>query len=86
MRFEELVDGVVTAPELRAAIDEVLAYKRRAPESEYGPRLSAINAYIESELSRQESVAPPVLESPNFEVLDRLLQDTVMRVNSMNKS
>ena len=36
MRFQELVDGFVTEPTLRSAIDELLMHKRAARESEHG--------------------------------------------------
>jgi predicted nucleotidyltransferase len=78
MRFQALVDGLVTDPALRAAIEQLLAIKRAAPESEYGQPLPALNAFIETELARLASVLPPVTEDIDFSVLDRLLQDTVL--------
>lgn len=82
MRFQELVDTIVNDPSLRDAIDQLLVIKRAAGESEYGRPLPIINAFIDSELSRLESTAPPVPFDKDFSILDRLLMDTVMRMDN----
>lgn len=82
MRFQELVDALVIDPGLRSAIEELLAIKRTAMESEYGRPLPIINAFIEAELTRLESVLPPVRNDTDFTVLDRLLMDTVLRLDA----
>lgn len=82
MRFQELVDAIVIDPALRGAIDELLAIKRAAVESEYGQPLPIINAFIDAELARLESVLPPVRIDTDFSVLDRLLMDTVLLFDS----
>jgi uncharacterized protein len=79
MRFQELVDGLVTDPALLAAIDQLLAIKRNAPESEYGTPLPAINGFIAEQLERLAGVAPSRSEEIDFSVLDRLLHDTVVK-------
>jgi hypothetical protein len=79
MRFQELVDVVVTDPSLRRAIADLLAIKRAAMESEYGQPLPTINAFIETQLTRLESVLPPVPRDTDFSVLDRLLMNTVLQ-------
>lgn len=79
MRFQELVDAIVTDAALRGAIDQLLAIKRSSMESEYGRPLPIINAFIDTELTRLESVLPPVARDTDFSVLDRLLMDTVLR-------
>jgi uncharacterized protein len=81
MPFADLVDGIVTDPALRSAIDELLAIKRAAPESEYGQPLPIINAFIDTELSRLEAVLPPRSQDTDFRVLDRLLMDIVMQAH-----
>ncbi len=78
MRFQNLVDAIVTDPALRSAIEALLAIKRAAMESEYGQPLPIINAFIDAELTRLESVLPPVLRDADFSVLDRLLMNTVL--------
>ena len=78
MRFQDLVDAIVTDPALRAAIDQLLAIKRAAAESEYGLPLPAINAFVDAELTRLESVLPPVLRDTDHSILDRLLMNTVL--------
>ena len=82
MRFQELVDAIVTEPALRDAIDHLLAIKRAALESEYGQPLPTINAFIDSELSRPDSVLPPLPRDTNFSVLDRLLMKTVLSLDA----
>ena len=79
MRFQELVDGIVFAPELCAAIDDLLAIKRSVVESEYGEPLPIINAFLDAELARLESVLPPAPLDTDFAMLDELLMETVLR-------
>lgn len=78
MCFQTLVDGIITDPALRCAIERLLAIKRAVPESEYGTPLPVINAFIDAELSRLEAVLPAASEHIDFSVLDRLLLNTVM--------
>jgi predicted nucleotidyltransferase len=82
MRFQELVDAIVTDAGLRTAIDELLAIKRAAGEGEYGMPLPAINVFIDTELARLESVTAPPSREHDFAVLDLLLRDTVLRLNN----
>ena len=79
MRFQYLVDGLVTEPALRAAIDELLMHKRAAKESERGRPWPAINQLIDRELSRLELSTPPQYRVIDLCVLDRLLMDVVMQ-------
>ena len=77
MPFQELVGGLITDAHLRAAVDQLLLLKRSALESEYGNPLPTLNHFIDAELSRLESVLPPLPGTTDFTVLDRLLMDTV---------
>jgi predicted nucleotidyltransferase len=81
MRFQDLVETIVTNSNLRDAIDQLLAIKRAAGEAEYGQPLPIINAFIDSELSRLESVLPPLPRDTDFALLDRLLMGSVMRMD-----
>ena len=81
MRFQALVDTIVTDPVLREAISQLVVIKRAAKESEYGKPLRPINAFIESELARLESTPPPVSSKVDGAVLDRLLMETVVQGN-----
>jgi hypothetical protein len=78
MRFQELVDVIVTDQEVREAIAQLLEIKRSASEAEHGKPLPALNAYIDAELTRLESVLPPVAADTDFSVLDKLLLDVVL--------
>lgn len=86
MRFQDLVDAIVTDPALLDAIGHLLAIKRAAMESEYGQPLPIINAFIDSELTRLESVRPPLPRDTDFAVLDRLLMETVLRLDAERKN
>jgi predicted nucleotidyltransferase len=68
MRFTALVDGIVTDAGLRMAIEQ----------------LPAINAFVDAELTRLEAAAPPASDGIDFSVLDRLLTDTVLRLDAAN--
>lgn len=86
MRFQDLVDAIVTDLALLDAIGHLLAIKRAAMESEYGQPLPIINAFIDSELTRLESVLPPLPRDTDFAVLDRLLMETVLRLDDERKN
>lgn len=79
MRFQNLVDTLVTDGRLRDAIAELLTIKRKAMESEHGLPMPAINDFLELHLNRLSHViAPPMRASQDFTILDRLLRDTVV--------
>jgi uncharacterized protein len=79
MRFQEMVDAVVQEADLKAAIGELLAIKRRAMESEHGAAMSVINRFLELHLARMNHAAAPQPQADqDFCVLDRLLRDTVL--------
>lgn len=79
MRFQDLVDAIVTNDELRSAIEKLLVIKRSAGEAEYGAPLPVINEFLERELTRLETTPNFPEESIDFSVLDRLLMETVLR-------
>jgi predicted nucleotidyltransferase len=84
MRFTDLVDAIVTDAGLRKAVAQLLVAKRAAMESHVGPPLPAINAFVDAELTRLEAAAPPASNGTDFSVLDRLLMDTVLRLDAAN--
>lgn len=79
--FEKLVNGVVISPELRDALDKLLADKRQGAELDRGPRIAPISDYIESELARMENLAlsqvPPTRPT---EPLNRLFRESLKEV------
>ncbi len=79
MRFEVLLDAMVTAPDLHATITQLLARKRQALEAERGAALPIINAFIEAELSRLEASPAPATTAPDWALLDQLLLQTVLQ-------
>jgi uncharacterized protein len=76
MRFQDLVDALITDADLRHAIDQLLAIKRSASEAEHGKPLPAINEFIGSQLQRLEGVMPALGDEVDYAVLDRLLMAT----------
>jgi predicted nucleotidyltransferase len=79
MRFQDLVDALVTEDRLKNAIADLLVIKRRAMESEHGLAMPAINQFLELHLNRLSHESPPLNEEVrDFTVLDRLLHDTVL--------
>ena len=77
MPFEQLVDAMVTDPDVRRDIDELLAQKRQAAEQEWLPARPGLNAFIAESLARLQQ-AQPAIGRPNPAPLDRLLADTVL--------
>ena len=57
MLFQILVDELVKDAELRSAIDYLLEQKRGAAELAEGPRIPALNYFIEVELERCKAIA-----------------------------
>jgi predicted nucleotidyltransferase len=79
MRFQDLVDTLVTEDDLTSAIGTLLEVKRRAMESEDAPAIPVINRFIELHLGRlSERPAPGKGDDADFTVLDRLLRDTIL--------
>lgn len=81
MRFQDLVDAIVTDPALQDAIALLLVIKRAANESEYGKPLPLINRFIDQELARLESLLPSASQEIDYSVLDRILLATVTSTN-----
>ncbi|MDD2743331.1 MAG: nucleotidyltransferase domain-containing protein [Rhodocyclaceae bacterium] len=84
MPFQSLVDTLISDAELLAAIEQLLINKRAAKESEYGCPMPVINQFIATELTRLESILPPVIRDTDFSVLDQLLMDVVMQQTSVS--
>ena len=79
MRFQDLVNTLVTDDALKSAIDMLLTIKRRALESELGKPIPAINQFIAFQLERlSHTPAPHKQDDQDFSILDRLLRDTVL--------
>ncbi len=81
MKFQDLVDGLITDAALLNAITQLLEIKRAAMEAEHAKPIPAINAFIETELKRLEGVRPPTDDYIDFSVLDDLFFDMVMHID-----
>jgi predicted nucleotidyltransferase len=79
--FPELVERLVEPGRLRNAIDELLCAKRAGCELGLGPRIPAINEFLEQELSRLEAkrvaYASPSRSSDELSKLFRAALDEV---------
>jgi predicted nucleotidyltransferase len=73
MRFQALVDSIVTEPSLKAAIEDLLVRKRAGLESEREPPIPEISSFLEHEFARLQSA--PIAKSP---VLDPTPLDAIM--------
>lgn len=83
MPFQQLVDGLITDPDLLTAIDDLLRRKRAAGEAEYGQPLPIINRFIETQLERLSAALPPSKDDTlDFRVLDKVLHDTVLHTSN----
>jgi predicted nucleotidyltransferase len=79
MRFQDLVDGLLAGSAVSTAIGELLAVKRATHESETGPPMPALNAFIDAQLERLCATLPSGPVATDFAVLDRLLMATVLQ-------
>lgn len=81
MEFEELVAGTDLPEALREAIANLLAKKRDGNELGLGPKIPAMNAFIESELNRLRE-AGIAREKPHRDVteLNNVFQSTLKEV------
>jgi predicted nucleotidyltransferase len=77
MPFEQLVEAMVSDPDVRDDIDELLAQKRQAAELEWLPARPRLNAFIAEGLAGLNQ-AQPAIGQPDTAPLDRLLADTVL--------
>jgi uncharacterized protein len=64
MAFEDLLDRLLSAGDIREAIEDLLIVKRASKEVTDGPRIPAISEFIEHEISRLESVLPSLPGRP----------------------
>lgn len=65
--FSTLVDRLVPAGSLRAAIDDLIERKRAGHELDQGPRIPAISDFLDEQVARLSSVneRPPSTRDPN---------------------
>ncbi|WP_342449995.1 DNA polymerase beta superfamily protein [Thiorhodococcus minor] len=78
-RFATLMEALIRDPDLHAAIDDLLRIKRSARNSEYGPPLPRIAAFIRRVLTRLGAMRPPQPLPFQGAALDRLTLETGVR-------
>ena len=59
MLFAQLVENVLEEPEVRAALDELVARKQAGDELAVAPPVEALSRFVEVELARLESLNAP---------------------------
>ncbi|MFV3318965.1 nucleotidyltransferase domain-containing protein [Pseudomonas sp. NY15374] len=77
--FAALLERTVDEADVRQAIDQLLERKRRAGETQHGPRDDVLHRFIEAELARADTVEVARGERSDTGVLDRFLLETVGR-------
>lgn len=76
--FKVMVDRLVTDPEIKAAIGQLLAEKRAGAELKTGPRIEPISRLIETQLNRwSEGHFQHDKSKLPYDQLDALLQRSV---------
>jgi len=81
MEFERLVDGIVTDPDLRGEIDDLLERKRTGAELDEGPSNPILSGFLEDELHRLRAEAQLPAKSKDTASLDRLFVSLLVEVN-----
>lgn len=82
MAFETLLNTQVEAGELKAAIEQLLARKRRGEELDVEPRIPVINTFVEQQLDHFNDLVKTYgrLARPDTGRLDQLFRDTLAEV------
>jgi len=81
IEFSRLVEIVVPGPDVRDAIQDLIATKTAGAELDYGPRIPVLGEFIESEIARLENTVEEKSEVPSgTEVLNLLFRDTLDEV------
>lgn len=50
--FSLLVEELISDPELKSAVDDLVETKRSGFEGDYGPRIEPISRFVEEQLAR----------------------------------
>ena len=80
MEFDALVEAELHDRALRAAVDDLLARKRRGDELDSAPRIGVIDEFLVGELERFEDLAPELeAVKPEMEPLNRTFREIVAR-------
>ena len=75
--FEKLVHGVVADPDLRDAIDALLAKKKAGKELDRGPRIGIISRFVEKELDRLAFIHVAKTVSTGPEPLNQMFRESL---------
>jgi predicted nucleotidyltransferase len=72
--FDRLLEGTVEDPDLRDAMEALLAEKRAGTEATAGPRRPVLHDWIDAELDRQAELSFPDADRPGIAPLNALFR------------
>ena len=79
MEFVELIDELVHEPQLKLAIEKLLADKRKGFESAYLPRINIISEFIAAELARfKDKAQEQAKQETDFSLLNPFFTNVLM--------
>lgn len=81
MEFAILVDRIIQDRALRAAIDRLLAEKKRGEELSQGPRIPEISRFLDIQLSRLSAQNERPASTRDSQLLDRLFVEALVETN-----
>ena len=80
--FSEIRDGIELAPEINKILEDLLAKKREAKETDKSAPYAALNAYLEMEIERAQTVCATL---PNQRIETDTLDALVLRVLNVSQ-
>jgi len=80
MEFQKLVDACVDAASVREAIDELLNRKRAGQELDRQPKIAVLSDFIDTQLTRLETIDVQAREKPNFEKLNEIFRSAIYQI------
>ena len=81
IEFNRLVETTITVPEIRIAIEDLIAAKMTGAELDYGPKIPALSQFIELEIERLENTVEEKSElTSDIEDLNQFFRATLDEV------
>ncbi len=81
IEFGKLVNGTISDPGVRGAIEDLIAAKRSGAELDRGPRIPAISDFIQIEMARlEESGSDRASPAPPVHALNDLFRSTLREI------
>ena len=80
MEFQKLVDACVDEAKVREAVEELLARKRAGQELDRQPKIAVLSDFIDTQLTRLETIDVQAREKPNFEKLNEIFRSAIYQI------